>query len=148
MAPPPPSPAPPRSNVVAHLRNRYPSSLLFAAGWSLGANIMTRYLGAWVGGVAKDTAALAGHMHAAGVAAKALLQGGLQCAAAAAACKLAGRPRRPPHPLPAAGEEGDRTPLSAAVAMCNPFDLVRRRPRAACRWPLVPVERAAARPPA
>lgn len=34
-----------RSNVVAHIRNRYPRSLLFAAGWSLGANIMTRYLG-------------------------------------------------------------------------------------------------------
>lgn len=33
------------SNVVAHVRNRYPGSLLFAAGWSLGANIMTRYLG-------------------------------------------------------------------------------------------------------
>lgn len=52
-------------NVVAHVRNRYPGSLLFAAGWSLGANIMTRYL----------------------------------------------------------GEEGDRTPISAAVAMCNPFNL-------------------------
>jgi len=32
-------------NVVAHVRNRYPRSVLFAAGWSLGANIMTRYLG-------------------------------------------------------------------------------------------------------
>jgi predicted alpha/beta-fold hydrolase len=52
-------------NVVAHVRNRYPRSLLFAAGWSLGANIMTRYL----------------------------------------------------------GEEQDRTPISAAVAMCNPFNL-------------------------
>lgn len=30
---------------MAHVRNRYPRSLLFAAGWSLGANIMTRYLG-------------------------------------------------------------------------------------------------------
>jgi predicted alpha/beta-fold hydrolase len=39
-----------RRNVVAHVRNRYPSSTLFAAGWSLGANIMTRYLGGWVGG--------------------------------------------------------------------------------------------------
>ena len=36
-------------NVVAHVRNRYPRSLLFAAGWSLGANIMTRYLGAGLG---------------------------------------------------------------------------------------------------
>jgi hypothetical protein len=35
---------------VAHVRNRYPSSTLFAAGWSLGANIMTRYLGGWGGG--------------------------------------------------------------------------------------------------
>lgn len=52
-------------NVVAHVRNRYPGSLLFAAGWSLGANIMTRYL----------------------------------------------------------GEEGDQTPISAAAALCNPFDL-------------------------
>lgn len=52
-------------NVVAHVRNRYPSSILFAAGWSLGANIMTKYL----------------------------------------------------------GEEQDRTPISAAVAMCNPFNL-------------------------
>ncbi|EFN55873.1 hypothetical protein CHLNCDRAFT_145469 [Chlorella variabilis] len=52
-------------NVVAHVRNQYPHSLLFAAGWSLGANIMTRYL----------------------------------------------------------GEEQDRTPISAAVALCNPFDL-------------------------
>ncbi|KAL4433399.1 hypothetical protein ABPG77_010252 [Micractinium sp. CCAP 211/92] len=52
-------------NVVAHVRNRYPRSLLFAAGWSLGANIMTRYL----------------------------------------------------------GEEQERTPISAAVAMCNPFNL-------------------------
>lgn len=36
-------------NVVAHVRSRYPRSLLFAAGWSLGANIMTRYLGGWAG---------------------------------------------------------------------------------------------------
>lgn len=36
-------------NVVAHVRNRYPRSLLFAAGWSLGANIMTRYLGKVLG---------------------------------------------------------------------------------------------------
>ena len=40
--------APARSNVVAHVRNQYPHSLLFAAGWSLGANIMTRYLGGWL----------------------------------------------------------------------------------------------------
>lgn len=50
--PPPPSSAhpqrPARSNVVAHVRNRYPCSLLFAAGWSLGANIMTRYLGGFL----------------------------------------------------------------------------------------------------
>lgn len=52
-------------NVVAHVRSKYPSSLLFAAGWSLGANVLTRYL----------------------------------------------------------GEEGDRTPISAAAALCNPFNL-------------------------
>ncbi|PSC76782.1 Embryogenesis-associated EMB8 [Micractinium conductrix] len=32
-------------NVVAHVRARHPRSQLFAAGWSLGANILTRYLG-------------------------------------------------------------------------------------------------------
>lgn len=52
-------------NVVAHVGARYPRSLLLAAGWSLGANILTRYL----------------------------------------------------------GEEGEATPVSAAVAMCNPFNL-------------------------
>eukprot|EP00887_Chlorella_sp_A99_P007801 scaffold20.g7801.t1 len=31
-------------NVVAHVGARYPRSLLLAAGWSLGANILTRYL--------------------------------------------------------------------------------------------------------
>ncbi len=51
---------------MAHVRTKYPASLLFAAGWSLGANILTRYL----------------------------------------------------------GEDGDRTPLAAAAALCNPFDLV------------------------
>jgi hypothetical protein len=42
--------------------------------------------------------------------------------------------------LPAcpAGEEGDRTPISAAVAMCNPFNLVRppAHPPVAC-WLLL-----------
>ena len=52
--------------VVAHLASKYPKSRLFAAGWSLGANILTRYL----------------------------------------------------------GEEGESTPIQAAVVMCNPFDLV------------------------
>lgn len=51
--------------VVAHLASKYPKSRLFAAGWSLGANILTRYL----------------------------------------------------------GEEGEDTPIQAAVVMCNPFDL-------------------------
>ena len=54
--------------VVAHVAAQLPHGVpLFAAGWSLGANILTRYL----------------------------------------------------------GEEGDNTPIKAAVAMCNPFDLVR-----------------------
>ena len=44
----------------------YPQSELLAAGWSLGANILVRYL----------------------------------------------------------GEEGAESPISAAVSMCNPFDLV------------------------
>lgn len=52
--------------MVAHVRAKYPTQLLFAAGWSLGANILTRYL----------------------------------------------------------GEEGDRTPISAAASLCNPFNLV------------------------
>ncbi|KAK9809973.1 hypothetical protein WJX72_002837 [[Myrmecia] bisecta] len=52
--------------VVRLVRQRYPDSLLLAAGWSLGANILVRYL----------------------------------------------------------GEEGDKTPIEAAVSMCNPFNLV------------------------
>lgn len=32
-------------NVVKHIAAKYPSSRIFAAGWSLGANILTRYLG-------------------------------------------------------------------------------------------------------
>ena len=53
--------------VVAHVASTLPPGVpLFAAGWSLGANILTRYL----------------------------------------------------------GEEGEQTPLAAAVAMCNPFNLV------------------------
>ena len=32
-------------NVVKHVAAKYPSSRIFAAGWSLGANILTRYLG-------------------------------------------------------------------------------------------------------
>ncbi|KAI8471311.1 MAG: Alpha/Beta hydrolase protein [Monoraphidium minutum] len=52
--------------VINHVRARFPrASALFAAGWSLGANILVNYL----------------------------------------------------------GEEGDRTPVQAAVSMCNPFEL-------------------------
>lgn len=32
-------------DVVNHVAVKYPSSRIFAAGWSLGANILTRYLG-------------------------------------------------------------------------------------------------------
>lgn len=32
-------------DVVTHVHTKYPDSLLFAAGWSLGANILVRYLG-------------------------------------------------------------------------------------------------------
>lgn len=32
-------------DVVKHVAAKYPSSRIFAAGWSLGANILTRYLG-------------------------------------------------------------------------------------------------------
>ncbi len=31
--------------VVAHVAARYPKANLYAAGWSLGANILVRYLG-------------------------------------------------------------------------------------------------------
>lgn len=62
----PPSP-PCCRGVVAHVRAKYPNNLLFAAGWSLGANILTMYL----------------------------------------------------------GQEGSRTPISAAASLCNPFNLVR-----------------------
>lgn len=31
--------------VVAHVGNRYPKANLYAVGWSLGANILVRYLG-------------------------------------------------------------------------------------------------------
>lgn len=31
--------------VVAHVSNRYPEANLYAIGWSLGANILVRYLG-------------------------------------------------------------------------------------------------------
>lgn len=31
--------------VIAHVRESYPNSTLFAAGWSLGANILVNYLG-------------------------------------------------------------------------------------------------------
>lgn len=31
--------------VVAHVSNRYPAANLYAVGWSLGANILVRYLG-------------------------------------------------------------------------------------------------------
>eukprot|EP00891_Asterochloris_glomerata_P000961 jgi/Astpho2/961/e_gw1.00016.122.1_t len=51
--------------VVGMVKQRYPQSELLAAGWSLGANILVRYL----------------------------------------------------------GEEGAACPISAAVSMCNPFDL-------------------------
>jgi predicted alpha/beta-fold hydrolase len=50
---------------VNHVATRYPDSTLYAAGWSLGANILVNYL----------------------------------------------------------GEQGEDTPLEAAVSMCNPFDL-------------------------
>lgn len=40
--------------VIAHVRQAYPSSTLFAAGWSLGANILVNYLGEQVG-VCGDT---------------------------------------------------------------------------------------------
>eukprot|EP00899_Mesostigma_viride_P007739 jgi/Mesvir1/16967/Mv15815-RA.1 len=52
--------------VIKHVRKLYPNAMLMGAGWSLGANILVRYL----------------------------------------------------------GEEGSRTPLSLAISMCNPFDLV------------------------
>lgn len=31
--------------VIAHVSARYPKANLYAAGWSLGANILVRYLG-------------------------------------------------------------------------------------------------------
>lgn len=31
--------------VVAHVATRYPKANLYAVGWSLGANILVRYLG-------------------------------------------------------------------------------------------------------
>eukprot|EP00897_Mesotaenium_endlicherianum_P004421 jgi/Mesen1/4006/ME000211S03190 len=52
--------------VVRHVATRQPLARLYAAGWSLGANILVRYL----------------------------------------------------------GQEGEDTPLSGAVSLCNPFDLV------------------------
>lgn len=55
----------PRREVVAHVASQYPRCTLFAAGWSLGANILVNYL----------------------------------------------------------GEQGDDTPIEAAVSMCNPFNL-------------------------
>lgn len=33
------------SEVVAHVNNRYPMANIYAVGWSLGANILVRYLG-------------------------------------------------------------------------------------------------------
>ncbi|XP_022854367.1 embryogenesis-associated protein EMB8-like [Olea europaea var. sylvestris] len=54
------------SEVVAHIGNRYPRANLYAAGWSLGANILVRYL----------------------------------------------------------GQESHSCPLSGAVSLCNPFNLV------------------------
>ncbi|KAK9862037.1 hypothetical protein WJX84_009827 [Apatococcus fuscideae] len=53
--------------VVAAVQKEFPRSLLMGVGWSLGANILVRYL----------------------------------------------------------GEEKEKTPLKAAVSLCNPFDLVR-----------------------
>jgi pimeloyl-ACP methyl ester carboxylesterase len=52
--------------VVKHVGTSFPTSRLYAAGWSLGANILVRYL----------------------------------------------------------GQEGEHCPLSGAVSLCNPFDLV------------------------
>ncbi|KAF4389449.1 embryogenesis-associated protein EMB8 [Cannabis sativa] len=52
--------------VVAHVGARYPKANLYAVGWSLGANILVRYL----------------------------------------------------------GQESDKCPLSGAVSLCNPFNLV------------------------
>lgn len=31
--------------MIDHVRRRYPASTMFAAGWSLGANILVNYLG-------------------------------------------------------------------------------------------------------
>lgn len=89
-----PSPHLPCRHVVAHLGVKYPGIALFAAGWSLGANILVRYL----------------------------------------------------------GEEGGATPIAAAAAMCNPFDLVRQAGvagedretwgwAAGCCWLLAPTGR-------
>lgn len=33
------------AQVVDHVHKRFPNSTLFAAGWSLGANILVNYLG-------------------------------------------------------------------------------------------------------
>ena len=52
--------------VVQRVQKKYPSSELLAAGWSLGGNILVRYL----------------------------------------------------------GEEGAKSPISAAASLCNPLDLV------------------------
>ncbi|KAI4326781.1 hypothetical protein L6164_019317 [Bauhinia variegata] len=53
-------------DVVSHVRTRYPKANIYAVGWSLGANILVRYL----------------------------------------------------------GEESNTCPLSGAVSLCNPFNLV------------------------
>ena len=116
---------PPCSNVVAHVCSRYPrSQQLFAAGWSLGANIMCRYLGGWVGvkmgwGVGSGMRACA-HMCPSirarpdGVVTLPLPP--------SCCCHCRHYPLVLPLLLPA-GEEAERAPISAAVAMCNPFDL-------------------------
>lgn len=90
--------------AVKTIRDKYPSSPLLAIGWSLGANILTNYLGEEVG---------------------ARVTGGTNKNTNTPPSTVVGRRLLMPLSACTCGcPQGAKTPLSAAASMCNPFDLV------------------------
>ena len=95
--------------MVLRVAATCPQARLYTAGWSLGANILVRYLGQVRPNRIRESDTRIGHANR---------------------IRRHARCRAGPHWRTRVGfggvvQEGGGTPLAGAVSLCNPFDLVR-----------------------